>query len=97
VRLPETERARFRGQALAWLQADLAAWRQELGRELLKSGVRVRHRMQHWQEDPSFTGVRSAEALSKLPQAEREKWQDLWAEVAQTLVKVGGKSSSGVK
>ena len=41
--------------------------------------------MQHWQQDTDFAGVRGPEALAKLPEAERQEWQKLWAEVAELL------------
>jgi hypothetical protein len=37
--------------------------------------------LQFWLEDDDFAGVRVAEALARLPQAERLYWQDLWKEV----------------
>ncbi len=37
--------------------------------------------MQFWLEDPDFNGVRGAEALGKLPEAERKEWQKLWENV----------------
>jgi serine/threonine protein kinase len=42
----------------------------------------VGQHVQHWLGDPDFNGVRAAEALAKLPQAERGDWQRLWEEVA---------------
>jgi hypothetical protein len=38
--------------------------------------------MQHWLGDTDFNGVRGAEALAKLLEAERGDWQRLWEEVA---------------
>jgi hypothetical protein len=43
--------------------------------------------MRHWLKDVDFQGVRGKEALSKLPEAERAAWQQLWAEVAALLKK----------
>src|SRR5207253_1431418 len=77
------ERARLRRQALTWLRADLAAWRQGLEKEPDKARLVVRQQMQHWQEDTDFVGVRGSEALAKLPEVEREDWRKLWAEVDQ--------------
>jgi hypothetical protein len=37
--------------------------------------------MQHWLGDPDFNGVRGPDALAKLPEAERLKWQRLWEQV----------------
>jgi len=38
-----------------------------------------------WQTDPALAGVRDRAALVKLPDAEREQWQHLWADVAATI------------
>ena len=59
----------------------------------MKAGPVVRQQMQHWQQDADFVGVRGPDALAKLPEAERQAWQTLWTEVAQTFAKSGGKSS----
>jgi hypothetical protein len=46
----------------------------------------VVNKMQHWQQDTDLAGVRGPEALSRLPEAERPAWQQLWAKV-ETLRK----------
>jgi tetratricopeptide (TPR) repeat protein len=38
-----------------------------------------------WQTAPALAGVRDGAALAKLPDAEREQWQRLWADVAALL------------
>jgi hypothetical protein len=43
--------------------------------------------MQHWLHDPDFNGVRGAEALARLPGAERPAWRRLWTDVADTLTR----------
>jgi hypothetical protein len=37
--------------------------------------------MQYWQEEEDLECVRKAEALAKLPEAERQQWQKFWQEV----------------
>jgi hypothetical protein len=37
--------------------------------------------MQHWLDDSDLAGVRGADALARLPEAERPEWQKLWEEV----------------
>ncbi len=76
------EGARLRKQALDWLRDDLTAWRNLLEKDKDKAAPVVLQRMQHWQGDTDFNGVRGAEALAKLPEAERGDWQRLWEEVA---------------
>jgi tetratricopeptide (TPR) repeat protein len=79
--LGEKERARLRRQALDWLRADLGAWRKALEKAPDKARPAVAEMMQHWLADPDFAGVRGEAALTKLPAAERQQWQQLWEEV----------------
>jgi tetratricopeptide (TPR) repeat protein len=83
--LADKDRALLRQQALAWLEADLAAYRRLLDHEPDKSAPLVRERMQHWQQDTDFASVRGPEALAKLREAERSAWQDLWSDLADVL------------
>jgi serine/threonine protein kinase/Flp pilus assembly protein TadD len=87
------ERARLRQQAMDWLRADLAAYRRMPDE---KAGPMVREQMEHWQQDTDFAGVRGA-ALSKLPTAEQQAWQNLWADVADTLTSAKGKTAPAKK
>jgi tetratricopeptide (TPR) repeat protein/serine/threonine protein kinase len=80
--LSEPERARLRRQALDWLRADLAAWRQQLETEPSKARPVVREQMQHWRRDDALSVVRGPEALARLLEAERLEWQKLWEGVA---------------
>jgi hypothetical protein len=41
--------------------------------------------LQHWLKDNHFAGVGGAEALARLPEAERLAWRQLWADVADTV------------
>jgi hypothetical protein len=43
--------------------------------------------LQDWQWDTPFAGVRGPEALARLPAAERQKWQELWTDIADTLAR----------
>jgi hypothetical protein len=87
----DAKRAALRQQALAWLRADLDAWRGRLDKEPEKACPAVAEKMQHWLRDPDFNGVRGPEALAKLPEAERLGWQKLWADVAETLGRAADK------
>jgi tetratricopeptide (TPR) repeat protein len=88
------ERARLRRQALEWLQADLAAYRRLLDKEPERAGSLVRERMQHWQQDKDFAGVRGPDALARLPEAERATWQQLWADVAAMLTRAKSQAAA---
>jgi tetratricopeptide (TPR) repeat protein/serine/threonine protein kinase len=75
--LGEAERAGLRRQALAWLRADLT-----LRTGLLRGGKSVVWALTIWQTDITLSGVRDRARLGKLPAAERQEWQRLWADVA---------------
>src|SRR5262249_47368587 len=93
-KLDAKERARLRQQALDWLRADLKAYRQQLEKSAGKTGPVIAQRMEHSLQDPDFDGVRSENAVAKLPEKERETWRQLWADVAELLAKVQGKNSA---
>jgi len=97
AQLEAKEYARLRRQALTWLRADLAGWRQELDSEPAKTLNGVRYEMQQWQQDASFAGVRGEEALAKLPEAERHEWQKLWEEVNELRRKAAMPSLGSVE
>jgi serine/threonine protein kinase/Flp pilus assembly protein TadD len=88
----DKERARLRGQGLEWLRADLAVYRRVLEKVPDNAGT-IRARMERWQQDTDFAGVRGPEALAKLPEAERRDWEKLWADVADTLARAQGKTA----
>jgi eukaryotic-like serine/threonine-protein kinase len=82
----EAARAKFREQALVWLRADLAAWAEVLdgGNEPARKQALLRT-LAHWKGDAALAGTRDAEALAKLPEAEREAWKTFWADVEALL------------
>jgi tetratricopeptide (TPR) repeat protein len=83
--LTAAQRAELRGQALAWLRANLAAWRTLLAREPANIRPALTQWLRNWLADPDFNGVRGPDALAKLPAAEKQAWQQLWADVTETL------------
>jgi hypothetical protein len=86
-KLDDKERARWRGRALEWLRAELTARDKQLQGRLPGPAAQAQQALRHWQRDPDLASVRDREALAKLPEAERAKWQQLWAEVAAALKK----------
>ena len=86
-KLDGKERGRLRRQALDWLRADLDGWRRLLDKKPDKVRPVIVEQMRHWLEDTDFAGVRGPEALAKLPEAERQPWQKLWDDVADTLAR----------
>jgi WD40 repeat protein/serine/threonine protein kinase/tetratricopeptide (TPR) repeat protein/thiol-disulfide isomerase/thioredoxin len=97
--LDAKEKSRLRGRALAWLRADLEALGRLLGNEgdPAPSAAGVGNVLRHWQADPDLAGVRGAEALARLPKAERQEWQKVWDDVAATLARVQAKIASEKK
>jgi serine/threonine-protein kinase len=81
-KLAEPERVRLRKQALAWLRADLAAWRRVL-KTAPANAPAVAQTLQHWLADSDFDGVRGVAALGHLPEGERRDWQRFWQEVEE--------------
>ncbi len=70
-----TDAAEWRGRALQWLRADLAA------RE--RTPVRLVATLEHWKRDPDLACVR--DRLADLPADEREGWTKLWTAVDALL------------
>jgi serine/threonine protein kinase/tetratricopeptide (TPR) repeat protein len=83
--LDDPERARWRRQARDWLRADLTWWSKTLDDGKADSRAKVQQTMRHWQTDSDLAGVRDPDGLAKLPDEERQAWQQLWADVASTL------------
>jgi serine/threonine-protein kinase len=87
-KLDDTQKARLRNQALAWLRADLTAWTNQLQSGKPADRAAVQETMQLWQKDEDFAGVRGKDALAALPEVERQAWSKLWEDVAGLLGKV---------
>jgi tetratricopeptide (TPR) repeat protein len=88
--LDEKERGRLRQQALDWLRADLTAYRQVMDKVADQADPAIAQRMRHWLHDADFAGVRGAEALARLPEAERKDWLKLWDEVEALRKRAAG-------
>jgi hypothetical protein len=57
----------------------------------------VQHMLRHWQTDPDLAGLREAATLAKLPEAERKRCRQFWAEVTQLLDRAGKEPVSEAK
>jgi hypothetical protein len=88
--LDEQSGAVFRRQALGWLQAELESRRRLLEQEPGKTDWLAVGHPQRWLDDADLAGVREPDSLSRLPKAERQAWQKLWADVADTLARAEG-------
>lgn len=94
--LNDVERARLRQQALDWLRNDLTMWSQHLAKQPDQVRSRAQQALRIWQQDAAFEGVRG-DALAKLPEAERQLWQRLWADVELTLNKASQNETEAQK
>jgi WD40 repeat protein/serine/threonine protein kinase/tetratricopeptide (TPR) repeat protein len=91
TQLDDKECARLRQQALAWLQADLAAWTKLVEKAPAKVGPVLQGTMKHWQQDTDLAGLREPAAQAKLPEAERDAWNKLWAAVEELRKRAAGR------
>jgi tetratricopeptide (TPR) repeat protein len=73
-RLLETQPAEARAGVQRTMKLDVAMI------DLRVACPHVQETLRHWQQDANFAGVRG-DALAKLPEAERQAWQQLWANV----------------
>ncbi|HEX6884765.1 MAG TPA: protein kinase [Planctomycetota bacterium] len=74
------ERRAWRGEALQWLWAELAALSAEL--EGGAPGAEIAATLARWETDPDLAGLRDPEVLATLTTEEREECRALWSEVA---------------
>jgi serine/threonine-protein kinase len=84
-KLSPAERARWRQQARAWLQADLAVWAGKLAGGNAADRAQVKAVLSHWQADADLAGLREPDALGKWSAKERGEWLALWKEVGTLL------------
>lgn len=79
--LSASEKARFRNQALEWLNADLVLWAR-LATADAPARRNLAGRFLRLQKlDKSLAGVRDAGALVRLPEVEKQAWQKYWSDV----------------
>jgi tetratricopeptide (TPR) repeat protein len=79
----KADAAALRQQALDWLTADLAAWRERLAADPAKYRTVIHRKMAHWLADADVRSVRETAELENLPADERAGWVKLWAEVRE--------------
>jgi hypothetical protein len=95
AKLDAKERSRLRGQALAWLRADLGICSQGVEKGPPKARPVVAKLLRYWQAGTSLATVRDPAALAKLPEEERAAWTRLWADVQALLERADGKGTKG--
>jgi serine/threonine-protein kinase len=93
--LDAAARAKLRGQALDWLNADLAAWSRLLASGSPQARTAIVKSLSHWQKDANLAGLRDKEALAKLSAQEQMAFAQLWANVSALLQKAQEKDNPG--
>jgi serine/threonine-protein kinase len=83
--LSQAERTRWRKQARAWLQADLAVWAKTLDSGSRAARELAKKMLTRWQIDPDLAGLREPRGLDKLSADERKECLALWQEVDALL------------
>jgi tetratricopeptide (TPR) repeat protein len=85
--LDDAARAKFRRQALDWLNADLTVWTRLLESGPPEARAFVARTLRHWKEDPDLAGIRDQAALARLPEDERMAFTRLWTQAAEVQKK----------
>src|SRR5262249_14650496 len=88
--LDPKERARLRRQALDWLRDDLKVVASPLDYRDQNYIQLLARDWLHWLADPGLAYVRGPEALARLPEDERQRWQELWSHVTVMLTRAMG-------
>jgi serine/threonine-protein kinase len=86
--LNDAARAELRQRALAWLRDEVAAWTAVFESGSQPERATALSVIRWWTRDVDLVTVRGAEALAKLPEAERKDWQAFWVEY-KTLIREG--------
>ncbi len=79
--LPDKVKLMLRWQALRWLQAELKRIEGTLRQAPLQGRSEIQRELAHWQEDTDLIAVRDEPGLSQMPEDERLRWKQLWADV----------------
>jgi hypothetical protein len=76
--LGQEGRTRWRKQAHAWLELDLAAWAGKLNDGISEDRRLLRSTLMRWLADPDLAALCEPGALKMLPVEERDEWLALW-------------------
>ena len=83
--LGEPERGGLRKQARDWLRLDLAAWARKVDAFTAAGRIQTQKTLAPWRDEPDLAGLRDADALKRLPPAERQECRALWGDFAARL------------
>jgi serine/threonine-protein kinase len=81
--LADKEKARWRKQAVEWLQAELSLVSLQMKAGTAPTGVVPT--LRHWKEDSALSGIRDEAAVKALPEDEQKACRALWAELDRIL------------
>jgi eukaryotic-like serine/threonine-protein kinase len=79
--LDARSRARWREQALAWLEADFALSATAVEQGTFPQRVAASKRLSRWQVEPAFAGLRDEPMLFAIPEPERLSLRSFWDRV----------------
>jgi tetratricopeptide (TPR) repeat protein len=79
------DKAELLQQALDWLKADLAGWKQQAQSAQPAPVLKVVSVLEHWQSDPDLAGVRDVKGLGQLPKEAQADWHKLWSDADEVL------------
>jgi tetratricopeptide (TPR) repeat protein/tRNA A-37 threonylcarbamoyl transferase component Bud32 len=91
AKLDDKVRDRWRKQALDWLQAELDAYTRLAEKGNAAARQLMAQRLAHWQKDADLSAVRDKKWLDAMPETDRRRWQQLWADVEALLKKAPDK------
>jgi tetratricopeptide (TPR) repeat protein len=77
--------AALRQQALKWLRGDLDAWKKNLGKIPDKDRRDLIGYLRSRLTNDALASVRDDDRLGKLPDAERQAWRQMWADLRDVL------------
>ena len=80
----------MRKQAYDWLQAEVNSLREHLQGKINSLAYAEATEFLEWQRRPDLAGVRDKGNLAMLPEAERESWKKLWADVGKLQKQAAG-------
>ena len=91
---PTTGRA-VAGQAVVWLEADLAASAAVLESGTVQQRIAVLKRLGRWQVDPALSGLRDPQAMTGIPESEHRSLSELWRRIDAVRAKALGPQGLG--
>ena len=91
--LDESARSAMRRSASDSLEAELDSWSNVLRHGSPDDRTRIRPALEHWKQDTDLAGIRAPEALARLSERERGRWQTLRARTDALIGQAAGSST----